>query len=379
MLEKSSVLLPDGESPFAVSVARCLSSIPGITAHALSNTSNCALRYSRACQSFRVMERSEATLSLSAISRALALTGATVLLPVDTTAIRFVSANHERLKEMAAIAPVPALESLELVENKWVLVGFLGHHAIAHPDTLLASDDDQFARSLSAFPFPVLLKPATGSNGRGIHGFADRNSLLGFLRSDREPQRQCIVQAYVPGEDIDCSVLCHHGEILAYTIQNGFIPGPRQFAPAGGITFLEDDQVLSTVAELMGRLRWNGVAHVDLRYDSRGGKPVVIEVNPRFWGSLLGSLAAGVNFPELSCCAALGKPFSRPLGRQTRFVSAGTAVRQWLRPPWRDRAASFSFRETSVRHVITDPGPESFDAIKASWGVMRKLSRRPSR
>jgi predicted ATP-grasp superfamily ATP-dependent carboligase len=271
MGDRYSVLLLDGESHFAVSVARCLASVPGITVHALSKTANCPLRFSRACRSFRTLGRGEAALSLSAISQALARTGASILLPIDLAGIRFASAHCEPLREMAALAPVPALKTLNLVENKWTLADLLAEHGVAHPRTLLTSGDEEFARSLDAFPFPVLLKPTMGSLGLGMRAFADRESLLDFTRDVRGSVGQSIVQAFLPGEDIDCSVLCHQGEILAHTIQRGFIPSRQPFAPPGGITFLEDVRVIDTVTELMRRIRWNGIAHLDLRYGSGGG------------------------------------------------------------------------------------------------------------
>ena len=45
----------------------------------------------------------------------------------------------------------------------------------------------------------------------------------------------------------------------------------------------------------------------DLRQGT-DGKFYVLEINARYWGSLIGSLSAGVNFPAIACALALGEP-----------------------------------------------------------------------
>ena len=49
----------------------------------------------------------------------------------------------------------------------------------------------------------------------------------------------------------------------------------------------------------MGSLGWHGVAEVDFRWDGKEVEPVLIEVNPRFWGGLTQSVASGWDYPYL--------------------------------------------------------------------------------
>ena len=42
-----------------------------------------------------------------------------------------------------------------------------------------------------------------------------------------------------------------------------------------------------------------GVAMVEFKLDKRTGKPVFLEINPRFWGSLNQAVRSGVDFPSL--------------------------------------------------------------------------------
>ncbi len=49
----------------------------------------------------------------------------------------------------------------------------------------------------------------------------------------------------------------------------------------------------------MKSLRWTGVAHVEFKIDPRDRKPKLLEVNPRFWGSLQLAVESGIDFPFL--------------------------------------------------------------------------------
>jgi predicted ATP-grasp superfamily ATP-dependent carboligase len=50
---------------------------------------------------------------------------------------------------------------------------------------------------------------------------------------------------------------------------------------------------------ILTNLKWYGVAMVEFKYDPRDNQPKLLEINPRFWGSLELAIKAGVNFPYL--------------------------------------------------------------------------------
>jgi predicted ATP-grasp superfamily ATP-dependent carboligase len=60
---------------------------------------------------------------------------------------------------------------------------------------------------------------------------------------------------------------------------------------------------------LLKALNWFGVAMVEFKMDPRDGIPKLMEINPRFWGSLSLAVAAGVNFPYLLYRMSRGENF----------------------------------------------------------------------
>jgi len=123
--------------------------------------------------------------------------------------------------------------------------------------------------------------------------------------------------------------------------------------------FIQQDDVLDAGQKLLAALRWSGVAHIDFRQDNIDGQVKIIEMNARYWGSLLGSLVAGVNFPYLACLAAQGVSFPMPAYQLSHFAYTTTAIKEGLL--WclgRNTLQGFSFQETGLRFFMVDPLPE---------------------
>ncbi len=364
-----SALVLDGERGFARLVVACLAAA-GVPAHVLALGAWSPSRFSRRRASFHAHESTDGEAYLTAIRRAVARSGADVVLAVKEETVRLLAAHPGALPETVRVGFVPPVASFDRVVDKGRLAAFLAARGIPHPATLPCSEDDAFEEAARDLVFPILLKPVHGRFGEHIRRFDTPAAFRAFLRTKACPPGAFIVQHFVPGFDIDCSVLCREGEVLAHTIQQGIIPRPKPFAPPAGIAFVEHEGVLAVTRRLMRALRWSGVAHVDLRCDAEG-RVFVIEVNPRYWGSLLGSLAAGVNFPYLACLSALGQTFAPPESRPVRYVTAGAALRTWRRP--RSLRPALAWKETEWPHLLRDPLPR---AIRSARRVLRSVGFR---
>jgi predicted ATP-grasp superfamily ATP-dependent carboligase len=175
---------------------------------------------------------------------------------------------------------------------------------------------------LPRLTYPVLLKPLAGGSGSGIRRFENSTELFQALRARPPETAGCILQTFVPGRDVDCSVLCHAGRILAHTIQTSLHPRRNPFTVGGVMAFTPHPTALAAVEKTMAALRWSGIAHLDLREDERDGSVQIVDFNPRYWLTLLGSLAAGINFPHLACLTALGLEFPPPAFRLLTYSTA---------------------------------------------------------
>ena len=60
-----------------------------------------------------------------------------------------------------------------------------------------------------------------------------------------------------------------------------------------------DSKLLDYGLRVLKNLKWHGVAMVEFKKDSIDGEFKLMEINPKFWGSLDLAIASGVDFPYL--------------------------------------------------------------------------------
>lgn len=321
-----SVLIPDGESIFALKVLVCLGKIKGIKVYVLSNNPASTIRYSRYCTKFISYNGFEDSDRLTAIYTALATTKADVILPVDVKSIRLVSSNLNEIKKITAVPAMAPIASIDVADDKWLTYKWMIENNIASPSTLLFDNTEEFKEQIKKFAFPVLLKPRSGSGGEGIEKFEKIASMLDYCKKN-EKQNDVIIQTFINGFDIDCSVMSKCGEILAYTIQQRFVYIQKPVAGELGVDFIFNQQTLDIVKEFIRKLNWSGIAHIDLRFDEKDNLVKIIEINPRYWASVSYSLFAGINFPYIACLQALKYKTADLQFSQKRIVQLRSALK----------------------------------------------------
>lgn len=109
-----------------------------------------------------------------------------------------------------------------------------------------------------------------------------------------------LVQSHVPdGGEYGFFAVCREGEPLR-TFQHRRV---RSYSYDGGASVYREAVAVPELADagrrLLAALDWTGPAMVEFRRDARDGRFKLLEVNPRFWGSLPLAVAAGVDFPAV--------------------------------------------------------------------------------
>ncbi|MBU6120449.1 ATP-grasp domain-containing protein [Hymenobacter siberiensis] len=351
-----TVLVLEGEYRLTGAVLFCLSRQPGVRAHLLSRDARSPYQFSHYVRSFHLLgPESPAEVFVAFVQNAAHATGAEVLLPVDVAGMRFVIEHRAALAAAVPLLPLPAAAYYEIATDKGLLGVFMQEYNIPAPDTIVDIWHN-LAAKLAQFEFPVLLKPIEGAGGRGIVRYATPEALLAAVAALPDGSRY-IVQNCIEGYDIDCNVLYQNGQLVAHSIQKGLVATGDEYAPTEAIEFVHHDAVLAVVDRLMKALRWNGVAHLDLRYDARARQIKVIEINTRFWLTVVGSaLAAGVNFPLLACQVAAGRAVAPAPFREGRYIPFANYLKyRYGRRVRRADDVQFALRDTSVGAFLGDP------------------------
>jgi len=143
--------------------------------------------------------------------------------------------------------------------------------------------------------YPVLIKPTEGFGGVGIRKASNIHHLKEVLRSVRQPSGKIAVQKYISGRHASVSVMSVTGKALTLAVSEQLLGIHKigQLEPFGYcgniVPLLESDDIIDrcrVVAERViahfGLVGSNGVDIVI----SEEGRPHVIEVNPRFQGTI---------------------------------------------------------------------------------------------
>jgi len=108
-----------------------------------------------------------------------------------------------------------------------------------------------------------------------------------------------IVQEYIDGPEYGFFALYNKGKLKAKFQHRRTL----SFSYQGGVSACRQAVRIKALDELgtkiLGSLNWHGPAMVECKFDQKEKKFKLIEINPRFWGSLPLAIQAGVDFPYL--------------------------------------------------------------------------------
>lgn len=377
------ILLPDGEFWHALKVVRCLARSThadmDVTIHACTTpVVPDKLRRSRHVAGIHPIPTTlPEEARMQAIAEVARRVGADVVLPMSTEGSRLLARHDGLFDDNIALAPLSSEVTQRLADDKGLLAEFMAAHDVPHPPATGLYPLATLRERLDRLSFPVLVKATVGKGGHRIFRFERPAEVIAFAEHEAEADREYIVQTYVEGDDVDVSVLAVNGTVLAHTIQQALTSDrERPYGPPNFIEFLDEPMVEAVGRRLVSALGFTGLAHIDLRYDADRRNVYVLEINTRVWGSILGSLRAGINFPQLACLAALGRPMP-PLNYQKITFSVGKLA---LKRLWRTVRQGVPLRQSCVAFALDDPAPDLIEFAWLKWDRIKRLfTSRPSR
>jgi len=355
--KKISVLIPDGENYLLKSVVNGLAKMQGVKVYVISNKKYSTMRHSRYVHKFTYYPKTDSELDwIDHINKEIEKHDIDVVMPVWEIGVKALVRHREKILFKDKLCLLPSLNDLTIAGDKLLLTQHLQTHDLPYPKSIPLDSIDQLDH-VDELKFPVLIKPKEGfGGGHGIRIFNAKKDIEHYFIANKIDYA-CLLQEYIEGYDIDCSVLCKNGEILAFTIQRGNMQGSRAFSPPIGLDFLYEKELYNVVERLMKSLNWSGVAHIDMRYDQNTKQFMVIEINTRYWGSLDASILAGVNFPHLHYLASRDQTFNKPTYRFIKYLSIeglGKMIKQDILFLFR---IGFIFNNTPLKFALKDPLP----------------------
>lgn len=223
-----------------------------------------------------------------------------MVLPTELETQLLIIKNRKEIEKYARI-PFASHELITHVNNKaWLLkkAESLGYPC---PKTFFFDNPGMVEEVKDCFEYPVVIKPRISSGSRGIVYVKKPFELIPAYRKVHKRFSCPMVQEFIPnGGAYGVGALFNFNSIPRASFVYKRL---REYPVSGGPSTLREsvknEEIKKLALSLLKSLDWVGVAMVEFRVDSRDGKPKLMEINPRFWGSLHLAILSGVDFPYL--------------------------------------------------------------------------------
>lgn len=309
--------------------------------------------------------------------------GNDVLIPMHERTIVPVS---KRLKQFRMIlkVPIPEYEVLKLALDKAETVKVANHIGIPTPQTYFINDLHELKSLSENLNYPVVVKLRREifiPPPRYVYAYS-RKDLIYKYRLMHEKRSYPLIQELIHGigygfftllneDSRPIAVFCHR-RIREYPITGG---------PSTYCESTYNQKIVQYGLKLLKEMKWYGVAMVEFRLDKRDNRFKLMEVNPRFWGSLPLAMASGVDFPYLLYRMSIEddvKPQKMyKIGVKCRFFLHDTlALKQALHLSNHKTAYLWSFIKSFLHRNVTYGDFMLNDFGPAAYAITNGLKKR---
>jgi predicted ATP-grasp superfamily ATP-dependent carboligase len=382
----ATVLLTDGEERSVLAAARGLAAASYRVACAAGSRQAAAL-WSRACHEHLLLPDlfKGVTEFESALEEALEAGDYQVTIPGTDAALLVLSESRSRLERLTMLG-LPSVGTVAAALDKAALLRAATMVGLPTPDSLVCKTPDDVLAAGRELGFPIVAKARSSVIRKGDRVVRHRSVVVTdeerLVAAMRETELPCIVQrleeeprllslAGVAGDDGLLAVAASR-YLRIWPARVGAAAFSETVAPAVG--------VVDAAGALLEQLGWRGIFELEFLETDR--RALLIDLNPRVYGSMALAIAAGVNLPALWCDYLLGDL------RASQLVMARPGVRyRWedadarnllhnLRAGRFRAAAAVARPRRNVTHAfgrLNDPAPL---VARALTPVAKRFRRR---
>ncbi|WP_444857622.1 carboxylate--amine ligase [Sphingosinicella sp.] len=255
-----------------------------------------------------------------------------LILPCNDS--RLLTLRHHAAELGREILAIPDEGVLATFTDKAATRALATRLAIATPRGRLLGPGEQTSRLIAELGVPLVLKPCR------TYEIGDRQEkvMARILRTPAELGDALetarvgpwLAEAFVPGEGVGVSVLAREGEVLLAWQHRRLRVAAETAGSTARVAERPDRRLLAAARAMARASDLTGIAMFEFRVDRRGGRSALLEVNPRFWGSLPLAVAAGADFPALLWDVLTGTE-PRLEARQSRIIARRSMSGEYAR------------------------------------------------
>nr|WP_304213150.1 carbamoyl phosphate synthase large subunit [Fredinandcohnia onubensis] len=183
---------------------------------------------------------------------------------------------------------------------------------IPHIPGEIADHAEELVEKAKAIGYPVLIRPSYVIGGKGMLVINDEDELVSFLKDITEDTYPLLIDAYVPGLEIEVDLLSDGDEILIPTIvehiEKAGVHSGDSHAIMPAVSLTEDNKktVETYAAKIVRELEFKGI--MNIQFVISDNQIYVLEVNPRASRTVpVISKITGIPMAQLASKLVLGK------------------------------------------------------------------------
>jgi predicted ATP-grasp superfamily ATP-dependent carboligase len=193
---------------------------------------------------------------------------------------------------------LPSLDQLSILSDKAKVSSLLSELGIPGPKTYFVNSESVLDSILENANFPLIIKPFRGEGTTGIKIIYNPKELEINYNKIESTYGSTLIQEFIYGKKYSAVFLLNKNyEVRRFFVHHAIREYPINGGPACFLESVKYDPIYEYGLKLLTRANYSGMAEMEFIVDNKDGKPKIIDVNPRFYGSLQCAIAAGVDFP----------------------------------------------------------------------------------
>jgi protein-tyrosine-phosphatase/predicted ATP-grasp superfamily ATP-dependent carboligase len=224
-----------------------------------------------------------------------------LVIPCDDQRALPLAAHRAELEACGRIA-LPPQHALDVLGSKFATADLARSLGVPVPREAVVSDLGELRGLGDSFAPPLILKPGAS------YTLADVDAKRLVRRADTWQEAELLLDAMLTAGPVAIQEFCRGIGVGVELLLSEGVPllafqHVRLHEPlyGGGSSYRRgvplSDELFHAAVKPLAALRYTGVAMVEFKLDPETARWVLLEVNPRFWGSLPLALASGADFP----------------------------------------------------------------------------------
>lgn len=219
-----------------------------------------------------------------------------------------IMACNQCRKELHSIPIIPRERDIEVIFSKAKTLELARSVGMDMPATVLITPWNVGIIDSIALRLPVVIKSESSEVMLSSRAATSKKTAYAFSREEMKAEcesrlsagQSVLLQEFIDGYGVGISGLFAEGRPVALLGHRRV----RESNPCGGPSAVAetielDAQLLQQSTALLEKIGFTGPAMVEYKVDRRDGHPYLMEINGRFWGSILLASAAGLDLPYL--------------------------------------------------------------------------------